>query len=135
MEKSAIAMIHGNVARSINDLPAFENENVESHIDADAYVVYELVSGDVTQGAWSIALLEINSSPKHFHRKEKEVFTVVQGELALEIDGQHSVLRAGQSVTVFPGSVHKLKSARLESVRVLCVSFPAFDPQDMHCVE
>ena len=36
---------------------------------------------------------------------------------------------------IFPSQIHKLKSALDEPVRVLCFSFPAFDPKDMYLVD
>jgi mannose-6-phosphate isomerase-like protein (cupin superfamily) len=69
------------------------------------------------------------------HRIEKEQFIVVNGILDIEIDGLHQILEVGESVMISPGKMHKLKSAGKNPVRVLCFNFPAFSPEDMHCVE
>lgn len=104
-------------------------------LDQGAYSVYEIANGEVSQQKWSLALLEIESSPKHFHRIEKEIFVVVEGLLDIEIDGEHKLLKAGESITIFPYQIHQLKSASTEPVRVLCFSFPAFDPKDMYLMD
>ncbi len=98
------------------------------------YWVYDLVVGSETQEKWSAALIEIHDSPKHFHRIETEQFIVVNGTLDIEIDGVHRIMQVGESVETTPGMVHQLKSANENPVRVLCFSFPAFDPSDKHYV-
>ncbi len=100
-------------------------------IDAGKYGVYELAKEE----KWSVALLEIDDSPKHYHKIEKEIFVVVGGELNIEIDGQQQVLAVGEWVEITPGQIHQLKSARSTPVRVLCFNFPAFNPEDMHEVD
>lgn len=101
----------------------------------ESYDVYEMVPGHQTQDRWSAALLDIFDSPKHFHRVEKEYFFVVRGELHIEVDGVSQKLTAGEYISIKPGQVHKLTSAAQGAVRVLCLSFPAFSPQDMFLVE
>ena len=94
------------------------------------YWVYDLVTGSMTGGKWSVALIEIQDSPKHFHRIESEHFIVVNGILEIEIDQVRHILGPGEAIHIAPGMVHQLKSANENPVRVLCFSFPAFDPSD-----
>lgn len=104
-------------------------------LDLGEYGVYEIANGELSQQKWSLALLEIGSSPKHFHRIEKEIFIVAEGVLDIEIDGECKLLKAGELIEIFPGQIHQLKTAIGEPVRVLCFSFPAFDPKDMCLVD
>jgi mannose-6-phosphate isomerase-like protein (cupin superfamily) len=99
------------------------------------YWVYDLIPGSLVQDRWSVALIEIHDSPKHFHRIESEQFIVVQGILDIEIDGVKRILHVGEYVETKPGMVHQLKSANEHPVRVLCFSFPAFDPSDKNYVD
>ncbi|MES2345800.1 MAG: cupin domain-containing protein [Chlamydiota bacterium] len=97
------------------------------------YGVYNLVEGIATEDKWSAALVEIeDSSHKHFHKIETEVFVVVQGTLNIEISGVQSIVEVGEAVTVHPGNVHQLKSAGNLPLRVLCFNFPAFNPEDIY---
>ncbi len=123
------------IANDTEFFPLLHEKYFGSRIEKDDYAVYELVSGSETEEKWSLALLEIHNSPKHFHRIEKEQFIVMNGVLDIEIDGLHQVLREGESITIAPGRIHQLRSASKNPVRVLCASFPAFNPADMHCVE
>lgn len=111
-------------------LPLLDPKFFGAKIERGDYEVHELISGNLTENKWSVALLEIRDSPKHFHRIEKEIFIVVNGKLDIEIDGIHRILEVGESVEVIPEMIHQLKSASKEPVRVLCFNFPAFNPAD-----
>ncbi len=116
-------------------LPLLDSKCFENKIDAGSYSAYDLVNGAQTGKKWSVSLLDIHDSPRHFQRIEKELFFVMNGDLDIERDGVHQVLPTGEFAIINPGTVHQLKSAGKESVRVLCFSFPAFDPADMHSVD
>lgn len=109
-------------------------QQFEPKIDAGNYAVYNIIQGRATEEKWSVAVLEIHDSPKHYHKIEKEMFIVLNGELDIEIDGEHQQKKVGELVVIMPSKIHQLKSALSEPVRVLCVNFPAFDPVDMHYV-
>lgn len=113
-------------------LPHLDSDYFGPKIDAGDYAAYEIVPGHATDKRWSVALLEIHDSPKHFHLIEKEIFIVVSGNLDIEIDGAHQILATGDFVVIYPTTVHQLRSAGHQPVRVLCFNFPAFDPLDMH---
>ena len=65
-------------------------------LDQGEYDVYEIANGNVLQQKWSLALLEIGNSPKHFHRIEKEIFIVAEGVLDIEIDGECRAIKSGR---------------------------------------
>jgi quercetin dioxygenase-like cupin family protein len=99
--------------------------------EGENYAVYDFFEAAATGHKWSAALLEIQDSPRHYHQIEKEHFIVVDGILDLELSGTHQKLAAGDFVSIMPGSVHRLKSAANQPVRVLCFNFPAFTLADM----
>ncbi|MBS3904361.1 MAG: cupin domain-containing protein [Simkania sp.] len=116
-------------------LPPLDERYFASKVEKGDYTAYELVKGEMTGDKWSAALLDIQDSPKHFHRVESEHFIVAHGTLDVEIDGLHHIVNAGESILITPGKIHKLTSANKTPVQVLCFSFPAFDLADMYCVE
>lgn len=118
-----------------NAIPPIDEKYYTQKIDKQGYIVYELIDGNATEKKYSASLLEILDSHKHFHQIETEIFLVVNGTLEIEIDGIWHILKACSSVTILPGSIHKLKSANDYPVRVLCFNFPAFDPTDIIAVE
>jgi mannose-6-phosphate isomerase-like protein (cupin superfamily) len=104
-------------------------------LDLGEYSVYEIANGAQSEQKWSLALLEIRNSPKHFHRIEKEIFIVVEGELVIIVDGESKRLKVGESIVIDPFKIHELKSGLQDPTRVLCFNFPAFDPKDMVLVD
>ena len=107
------------------EIPATHYQN---KIELQGYTVFEILS-DV---AWSIAVIDLQEAPKHFHKLGQERFLVLNGELNIALDGVPHILKAGQSVHIPPGIVHHLKSNLETPVRVLCINFPAFDATDFY---
>jgi quercetin dioxygenase-like cupin family protein len=116
-------------------IPPLDEKYFGPRIEKGDYAVYDLMSGAKTGGKWSVALLDIKDSPKHFHQIEMEQFVVVNGTLDIEVEEKQHIIKAGESILVEPKKIHRLKSASTNSVRVLCFSFPAFNPADMHCIQ
>lgn len=113
-------------------LGSLDSSYYQAHVVLEGYRVYEIASSP--QKTWSVALLEIHTSPRHVHFEEEELFIVVRGTLDLEVEGEKRSLTEGEAVKVIPGKVHQLLSGSSIPVQVLCFSFPAFDPSDMHLV-
>ena len=65
-------------------------------------------------------------APRHVHTRITETFTVVSGQLLVEVGarGQNSVLTAGESVTIKPGTPHSFRNASDESVVFRCEVTP-----------
>lgn len=98
--------------------------------ELDGYVVYDLSTAPDKK--WSVAILDVQAAPVHFHKLGVENFTILEGELDITLDGVKYILGVGRSVKVPIGTRHELKSASKDKpVRLLCVNFPAFDPDDM----
>lgn len=116
-------------------LPVLDPKFFKAPFINSNYSAYLLVDGKQTGMQWGAALLEIQDSPKHFHKIEKEFFVVVAGKLMIENDNSQQILMPGEFIMIHPQSIHRLKSATNEPVRVLCFSFPSFDPQDMYIVD
>ncbi len=115
--------------------PALDKKYYEAKIKQHSYDVYDLISSQKTDNKWSVALVELHDSLKHYHQIAKEIYVVVHGSLEIEIDGHCWTLKTGECVEVNPGMVHQLKSHGKGPVRVLCFHFPAFNPADYHIVE
>ena len=102
----------------------------EAKRELDGYIVYDLSTDPDKK--WSVAILDLEAAPVHFHKLGVENFTILDGELDITLDGVRYILGAGRSIKVPIGTRHELKSASKERpVRLLCVNFPAFDPDDM----
>lgn len=81
----------------------------------------------------SVALEVIESGvakPEHFHRISDELFYVLAGNGSLTIDGERHLLHPGDVFLVEVGQRHFLQAAEQESLSVLLVSSPAYQPSD-----
>jgi hypothetical protein len=46
--------------------------------------------------------------PEHFHPKQEERFEVLEGEINVLLDGEHRVIRPGDTLTVPAGTPHQM---------------------------
>jgi mannose-6-phosphate isomerase-like protein (cupin superfamily) len=68
--------------------------------------------------------------PKHFHPRQEESWRVLEGELAVFVDGEWRMLRDGESLSIAPNTVHTLRNRSGAPVRFRDVHEPALDFQD-----
>ena len=48
--------------------------------------------------------------PEQYHKQKEETFHVLYGEMKLELDGQKSICKPGDVITVLPGVRHAFSS-------------------------
>jgi mannose-6-phosphate isomerase-like protein (cupin superfamily) len=61
---------------------------------------------------------------RHFHHNSCQFFYILQGEAALEIDGNVFILRAQQGIEVPPKVAHQFRNESGSEVRFLVISVP-----------
>jgi mannose-6-phosphate isomerase-like protein (cupin superfamily) len=66
----------------------------------------------------------MSGPPLHVHSREDEWFYVLDGELVFEIDGVRETVRAGGSVFLRRGCVHRYQNFTSRDVRLLIVTTP-----------
>jgi quercetin dioxygenase-like cupin family protein len=67
--------------------------------------------------------------PRHFHPAQEESWTVLQGELAVQVDNDWHSIAAGESLSIPPGTVHTLGNRSNDTVRFHDTHVPALDFQ------
>ena len=77
----------------------------------------------------SLSVIEERMPPgareqRHFHRKARQFFYVLEGELTMEVEGQLHRLGTGQGVGITSAERHQAMNASGEDVRFLVVSTP-----------
>ena len=85
-------------------------------------------SGDDTGGAFTLieALVPPQSGPPpHIHRREDEMFYVLEGEFEISIDDQRSSAGPGSWVTLAKGSLHHFKNIGATPGKILILAAPA----------
>ncbi|WP_336972120.1 cupin domain-containing protein [Sphingobium aromaticiconvertens] len=61
---------------------------------------------------------------RHYHRRARQFFYVLSGELTMEVDGQIIVLATRQGVEIPPGTPHKAQNRSAAPVEILVTSTP-----------
>jgi mannose-6-phosphate isomerase-like protein (cupin superfamily) len=80
------------------------------------------------QGAgFSMSVLRISDSSRHYHLRTWEAYYVLDGEGELELDDETVVLKPGTAVLIRPGVRHTAKGA----VTALILGTPPFTNEDM----
>ena len=81
---------------------------------------------------YSRSIVVIDQTKAHFHRKTREIYTVLKGKLTLWINGVKHELRQGQKMEIQPGEVHFAKG---KETWIECFSEPGWTKEDHFVVE
>ena len=76
----------------------------------------------------SFHITEIFDSARHYHRRTAEVYYILEGTGEIHLDGEIFAVNPGTTITIAPGTRHRLVSER--GVRTIVIGVPAFDPDD-----
>lgn len=91
----------------------------------DTYTI--LLTGQDTAGRYSLIDMHIppgGGPPPHRHDFE-ESFTVLEGEIEATFRGQHSTVRAGQTINIPANAPHQFRNKSEQPARLLCICSPA----------
>src|ERR1700749_4270517 len=61
---------------------------------------------------------------RHFHQRSRQLFYVLEGELAMEVEGREHCIKARQALEIAPGERHQARNTSRADVRFLVVSQP-----------
>jgi mannose-6-phosphate isomerase-like protein (cupin superfamily) len=61
---------------------------------------------------------------RHLHRRARQFFYVLEGELHIEVDGLRRRLCTGEGLEIAPGVAHQVRNEDGSAVRFLVVSQP-----------
>ena len=91
----------------------------------DTYTI--LLSGKDTAGHYCLIDMHVppgGGPPPHRHDFE-ESFTVIEGEIEAIFRGQHSTVRAGETIHIPANSPHQFQNKFKQVARLLCLCAPA----------
>ncbi len=91
----------------------------------DTYTI--LVTGKDTAGRYCLIDMHVppgGGPPPHRHDFE-EMFTVLEGEIEATFRGQHSTVRAGETINIPANSPHQFQNKSKQTARLLCLCSPA----------
>ena len=82
---------------------------------------------DGGDSAASIHIVDISEDARpHYHKKLTEIYLVLEGEGAMELDGETIPVGPMTTIQIRPGCRHRA----VGKMRIVNISIPAFDPAD-----
>lgn len=92
-----------------------------------------IVSGKETGGRIAVFKEIVDSGigpPRHTHRKQLEIFHIIEGQIRFEVDGESFVRSAGETAVVPPGTVHAFKNDQSETAVIHFEMIPANNSEE-----
>jgi mannose-6-phosphate isomerase-like protein (cupin superfamily) len=71
-----------------------------------------------------------SSTERHYHKQSEEFYFVLEGEGAMEIDGETLSVTSGDAILIPPGSWHQITAST--PLRFLCCCAPAYSHEDTY---
>ena len=82
---------------------------------------------DDEDGVASLHITDISVDARaHYHKRLTEIYYILEGEGAMELDGERYAVRPGDAILIKPGCRHRA----VGKLRALIVPVPVFDPAD-----
>jgi mannose-6-phosphate isomerase-like protein (cupin superfamily) len=100
---------------------------VEAFTTKDGCTIRELQLTDA-QSLAEASLDTGQATERHYHRASEEIYMVLEGRGALEIDGETRVVGPGDAALIPPGAWHTIRA--LEPLRFLCCCAPPYSHDD-----
>ena len=66
----------------------------------------------------------------HLHRNVEEIYHVTQGRGRMRLGKDEFGIRAGDTITIAPGTQHNVTNTGSEPLKILCVCHPAYSDED-----
>ena len=100
---------------------------VEPFTTADGSTIRELWHTEA-QSLAEASLDRGRATQRHYHRASEEIYFVLEGRGAMELDGDEREIVAGDAVLIPPGARHQITA--VESLRFLCCCAPPYSHGD-----
>ena len=72
------------------------------------------------------------ATTRHYHRAAEEIYFLIAGHGAMEIDGEHARVGPGDAVLIPAGSWHQITADADGDIRMLCVCSPPYTHDDTY---
>jgi mannose-6-phosphate isomerase-like protein (cupin superfamily) len=106
-------------------------DRVEAFVTKDGSTIRELHHTAV-QSLAEATLEPGQATQRHYHRTSEEIYVVVKGSGALEVDGQSRRVRPGEAILIPPGAWHQLENDGTSELRILCCCAPPYSDDDTY---
>ncbi|MGD0712820.1 MAG: cupin domain-containing protein [Gaiellaceae bacterium] len=72
------------------------------------------------------------ATERHYHRATEEIYFVLKGSGAMEVDGDTRRVRPGDAVLIPAGAWHTLENDGSSELRILCCCAPPYSHADTY---
>ena len=82
-----------------------------------------------------VAWVEVDigaTSPAHWHEQTEEVYSVIEGQGTMYLDGEVFAVTRGDVISIRRGVVHAIKNPGPEPLRLIVATAPGYDEADDH---
>ena len=66
----------------------------------------------------------------HCHRNSEEIYHITQGTAKMRMGNSEFDIRAGDTITIPPGTPHNVTNSGREALKILCVCHPPYADED-----
>jgi mannose-6-phosphate isomerase-like protein (cupin superfamily) len=107
---------------------------VDPFVTKDGSLIRELC-GIPTGGTSRQSLAEATLEPgqateRHYHAESEEVYFILDGEGAMELDCETAHVKVGDAIPISPGAWHTLRNTGDTALRLLCACAPPYRHED-----
>jgi mannose-6-phosphate isomerase-like protein (cupin superfamily) len=111
-------------------------ERAEAFTTKDGSTIRELLGLPTSELVRNQSLAEATLAPgqateRHYHRLSEEIYFVLDGGGAMEVDGEERQIGPGDAVLIPPGAWHTLRAGD-EGARFLCMCAPPYTHADTY---
>ena len=103
--------------------------SVEPYVTKDGSTIRELHHTEA-QSLAEATLEPGEATTRHYHRVAEEIYFVLKGSGALEVDGDRRHVRPGDAVLIPAGAWHVLENEGTSELRILCCCTPPYAHED-----
>jgi len=104
-------------------------KSAEPYVTKDGSTIRELHHTE-TQSLAEATLEPGQATERHYHGVAQEIYFVIKGSGAMEVDGSTRHVRPGEAVLIPAGAWHTLENDGTSELRFLCICAPPYSHED-----
>ena len=110
-----IKQVQNILKKCQTQIPGGVNLEISHHYGLNNFYKFGLVIINIINRKYTkkiLLTLPGQSHPEQWHKKKEETFYILYGDLTLNLDGEKQKLKAGDVITIMPGTKHQFYSQK-----------------------
>ena len=107
-----------------------EYGKIKSYVTKDGSIIRELmhpdVHGNVKQSLAEATIPVGGETVLHRHVKSEEIYHIIRGQGSMFLGDKKCEVRAGDTIYIPSGTVHRIKNTGKTPLKILCCSSPSY---------